>query len=126
MSCVEASELFLSSSKSNFDTYANYTVYLCAETLGVLFGGASKAPHPCTSCPSVTEEDGNSYVHRWKEVFSHAELWYENRPSQMKPIYTVAVATPDYMGKNRPFPTVLYGNGDASRCLPPDSFFVPH
>ncbi|KAJ5287839.1 hypothetical protein N7478_003525 [Penicillium angulare] len=113
MSCVEASGLFLSSAKNNFDTYANYTVYLCAETLGVLFGDVTKAPHPCTSCQSFAEEDGNSYIHRWKEVFSHAELWYENRPSQMKPIFTVAVVTPDYNGKNRPFPTVLYGNGDA-------------
>ncbi|KAJ5928724.1 hypothetical protein N7466_007680 [Penicillium verhagenii] len=112
MSCVEASLLFLSSAKNNFDAYANYTVYLCAETLGVLFGG-SKTAHPCTSCPSSTDEEGNSYIHRWQEVFRHAELWYENRPSQMKPVFTVAVATPGYTGKDRPFPTVLYGNGDA-------------
>ncbi|KAJ5650872.1 uncharacterized protein N7484_004595 [Penicillium longicatenatum] len=113
MSCVEASLLFLSSAKNNFDTYANYTVYLCAETLGVLFGNGSKAPHPCTSCQSVTGEEGYSYVHRWQEVFSHAELWYENRPNQMKPVFTAPVATPDHTGRNRPFPTVLYGNGDA-------------
>lgn len=118
MSCVQASGLFLASAKTNFDTYANYTVYLCAETLGVLFSSGSKTPHPCTSCDSITEDDGNSYVHRWREVFTHAELWYENRPSQMKPIFTVPVAAPDYSGRNRPFPTVLYGNGDASKCLP--------
>ncbi|KAJ5646455.1 hypothetical protein N7490_002827 [Penicillium lividum] len=113
MSCVEASLVFLSSAKTNFDTYANYTVYLCAETLAVLFGTGSKTLHPCTSCQSVTDEEGNSYVRRWQEVFSHADLWYENRPSQMKPIFTVAVAKPGYSGRNRPFPTVLYGNGDA-------------
>lgn len=115
MSCVEASLLFLSSAKNNFDTYANYTVYLCAETIGVLFGSGSKTPHPCTSCQSVTDEEGSSYVHRWQEVFSHAELWHENRPNQMKPVFTVAAATPGHTRGNRPFPTVLYGNGDASK-----------
>lgn len=112
MSCIEASQLFLSSAKTNLDTYANYTVYLCAQTLGVLFGCAAKTPHPCTSCQSVLDEDGNSYVHRWIQLFGHVEQWYENRPSQMKPVFTVS--TPGYSGRDRPFPTVLYGNGDAS------------
>ncbi|KAJ5090894.1 hypothetical protein N7532_009578 [Penicillium argentinense] len=111
MSCSEASHLFLSSNKTNFDTYANYTVYLCAETLSVLFGSSSKTPHPCTSGQSFSDEDGNSYVHRWAELFSHVEQWYEHRPSQMKPIFTVT--TPGHTGRDRPFPTVLYGNGDA-------------
>ncbi|CAI7565513.1 unnamed protein product [Penicillium pancosmium] len=111
MSCSEASRLFLSSNKTNFDTYANYTVYLCAETLSVLFGSSSKAPHPCTSCRSFPEEDGNSYVHRWGELFTHVEQWYENRPSQMKSIFTVS--TPSQASRDKPFPTVLYGNGAA-------------
>lgn len=115
MSCAEASARFLSSAKSNLDTFANHTVYMCAETLGVLFGG-SKASHPCTSCETMAE-DGNSYIRRWEEVFKNSELWYENRPSQMKPIFTVTVATPGYYGKNRPFPTVLYGNTNASGFL---------
>ncbi|KAJ5526157.1 hypothetical protein N7494_012807 [Penicillium frequentans] len=93
MSCVEASLLFLSSAKNNFDTYANHTVYLCAETIGVLFGSGSKTPHPL--------------------YLLHAELWHENRPNQMKPVFTVAAATPGHTRGNRPFPTVLYGNGDA-------------
>jgi hypothetical protein len=111
MNCDEASQLFLSSAKANLDTYANYTVYLCAQTLGVLFGCASKTPHPCTSCQSLSEDE-NSYVHRWRQLFGHMEQWYENRPSQMKPIFTVT--TPGHSGPDRPFPTVLYGNGDAS------------
>ncbi|KAJ5301063.1 uncharacterized protein N7443_006065 [Penicillium atrosanguineum] len=109
MSCIEASNLFLLSAKNNLDTYANYTVYLCAQTLSVLFG--SKTSHPCTSCQSIPEGDGISYVHRWRELFGHVEQWYEYRPSQMKPIFTVA--TPGYAGRGQPFPTVLYGNGDA-------------
>lgn len=112
MSCSEASRLFLSSNKTNFNTYANYTVYLCAETLGVLFGSSSKAPHPCTSCQPFPEDDGNSYVHRWGELFTNVEQWYENRPSQMKSIFTVS--TPSQASRDKPFPTVLYGNGDAS------------
>lgn len=115
MSCIKASQLFLSSAEMNFDTYANYTVYLCAQTLGVLFGCASKTPHPCASCQSVADEDGHSYVHRWSQLFGHVEQWYENRPSQMKPIFTVT--TPGHAGRDRPFPTVLYGNGDASMCF---------
>jgi hypothetical protein len=111
MSCIEASHLFLSSAKDNLDTYANYTVYLCAQTLSVLFG--PRTPHPCTSCESVPEGDGNSYVHRWQELFCQVEQWYENRPSQMKPIFTVTA--PDYAGREQPFPIVLYGNGDASK-----------
>ena len=94
MSCNEASERFLSSAENNLDTYSNHTVYMCAETLGVLFG-TSEVLHPCTSCPSVMK-DVNSYVHRWQEVFKNSELWYANRPSQMKPVFTVAVATPGY------------------------------
>ncbi|KAK5788895.1 hypothetical protein VI817_009853 [Penicillium citrinum] len=111
MSCSEASHLFLSSNKTNFDTYANYTVYLVAETLGVLFGSSSRTTHPCTSCHSLPEEDSNSYVRRWGELFTQVEQWYEHRPSQMKSIFTAS--TPSQSARNKPFPTVLYGNGDA-------------
>lgn len=64
----------------------------------------------------MADEDGNSYVHQWREVFAHAERWYEKRPSQMKPIFTIA--TTSHSGRNQSFPTVLYGNGDASKCRP--------
>lgn len=114
MSCIEASQMFLSFAETNFDTFTNYTVYLCAQTLGVLFG--TKSPHPCTSCQPLADDDGNSYVRRWREVFSHAEQWYENRPSQMKSIFTIS--TTSHSGRNQPFPTVLYGNGDASMIYP--------
>ncbi|KAJ5675995.1 hypothetical protein N7462_008892 [Penicillium macrosclerotiorum] len=110
MSCSEASQMFFSSARENLDAYANYTVYLCAQTLGVLFG-SSKTPHPCSSCQSIPEEDGISYVHRWRELFGQVEQWYENRPSQMKSVFTVTQS--DYAGRDQPFPTVLYGNGDA-------------
>lgn len=112
MGCDEASQLFLSSATNNFDTYANYTVYLCAQTLGVLFGCSPNNAHPGTPRQSIPEEDVNSYIHRWRKLFGQVEQWFENRPSQMKSIFTVA--QPGYSGIDQPFPMVLYGNGAAS------------
>lgn len=112
MSGNEASQLFLSYARSGFDTYANYTVYLCAQTLGVLFGCPSNTAHPCSPIQSISEDDINSYVYRWRELFVRVEQWFESRPSQMKSIFTVS--QPGYSGIDRPFPMVLYGNGAAS------------
>lgn len=112
MSCNQASQLFLSSSSGDFDTYANYTVYLCAQTLGVLFGPSSNTVHLCTPLQSIPEEDVHPYIHRWRELFEQVEKWYESRPSQMKSIFTVA--QPGCSGMDQPFPMVLYGNGAAS------------
>lgn len=113
MGCDEAARLFLSSARINFDTYANYTVYLCAQMLGVLFGRSSNTAHPCSPTHSIPEVDINSYINRWRELFGQVEQWHENRPSQMKSIFTVA--QPGYSGIDQPFPMVLYGNGAASR-----------
>ncbi|XHG01026.1 hypothetical protein AWENTII_004432 [Aspergillus wentii] len=111
MGASEASQLFLAS-KENFDTYANYTVYLCAQTLGVLFGCASKITRPCVSCQYLGgEEEGDSYVHCWKGLFDRVEQWYENRPCQMKSIFSVP--TTGWKGREMPFPTVIYPNGAA-------------
>lgn len=114
MNSTEVSQIFLSSARSNSDIYANYTVYLAARTLGVLFGCASKIAQPCTSCQSVANEEGDSYVDRWKELFNCVEQWYENRPSQMKSIFSVSNSDCERV---RPFPTVLYGHGSASKLL---------
>jgi hypothetical protein len=112
MSGNEASQLFISSARSGFDTYANYTVYLCAQTLGVLFVCSSNTGHPWSPVQSIPEEDANSYVYRWRDLFGQVEQWFESRPSQMKSIFTVA--QPGYSGIDQPFPMVLYGNGAAS------------
>ncbi|CAG7990686.1 unnamed protein product [Penicillium salamii] len=111
MSYNEAAQTFISSAKTNLDTYANYTVYLVARTLNVLFGCASKMSHPCTSCQSVPSDDGDSYVNRWAESFDRVEAWYENRPAQMKSIFSVAASERE--GMDRAFPIALYGNGAA-------------
>lgn len=116
MSYTEAAQTFISSAKTNLDTYANYTVYLVARTLNVLFGCASKMSHPCTSCRSVPSDDGDSYVHRWADSFDRVEAWYENRPAQMKSIFSVAASGRE--GMDRAFPIALYGNGAASKLSP--------
>lgn len=113
MSPAEASQHFLASNISAFDTYANYTVYLCAQTLGVLFNPSSQLPPSCVTCRYLgSPDDRDTYVHRWKRLFDSVEEWYDNRPNQMKSIFVIpATAGP---GQERPFPTVLYGNGAAS------------
>ncbi|PWY87140.1 MFS sugar transporter [Aspergillus sclerotioniger CBS 115572] len=70
MSPTEASQLFLASNVYTFDTYANYTVFLCAQTLGVLFG--SQIPASCVSCHYLSSPgDGNSTIQRWQRLFDN-------------------------------------------------------
>ncbi|CAG8889573.1 unnamed protein product [Penicillium egyptiacum] len=111
MSYNEAAQTFISSAKTNFDTYANYTVYLVARTVNVLFGCASRTSHPCTSCQSVPNDDGDSYLDRWADSFERVEEWYDNRPAQMKSIFSVAASEREEL--DRVFPIALYGNGAA-------------
>ncbi|KAL4886907.1 hypothetical protein BJY04DRAFT_204555 [Aspergillus karnatakaensis] len=96
-----AAALFLASEN---DTYANYTVYLCAQTLSVLFRRS-----PTSVYPGSPGDNSESYVARWSGLFEAVEQWYENRPSQMKSIFSVSAAE----GRERAFPTVLYANGAA-------------
>ncbi|KAJ5922525.1 hypothetical protein N7516_010228 [Penicillium verrucosum] len=67
--------------------------------------------HPCTSCQSVPNDDGDSYVDRWADSFERVEEWYGNRPAQMKSIFSVAASERE--GLDRAFPIALYGNGAA-------------
>jgi hypothetical protein len=109
MSPTEASQLFLASNITAFDTYANYTVYLCAQTLGVLFSPAAQMSSSCVSCRYLgSPDERDTYVHRWKHLFDTVEQWYDSRPNQMKPLFTIPATAAN------PFPTVLYGNGAAS------------
>ncbi|RDH17177.1 MFS sugar transporter [Aspergillus niger ATCC 13496] len=74
MTPTEASQLFLASNMTTFDTYANYTVFLCAQTLGVLFGGSSQLPASCMSCHYLSSPgEGESYVQRWQRLFDDVE-----------------------------------------------------
>ncbi|KAL6234532.1 hypothetical protein BDW75DRAFT_241038 [Aspergillus navahoensis] len=107
MNPADATQLFLA---SDHDTYANYTVYLCAQTLGVLF---RRPPGSSSSYPGSPDDSSDCYVARWSRLFEAVEQWYENRPSQMKSIFSVSTATSADWGRERPFPTVLYANGAA-------------
>ncbi|PYI26684.1 Zn(II)2Cys6 transcription factor [Aspergillus indologenus CBS 114.80] len=107
MTPADAAQLFLASNVYAFDTYANYTVFLCAQTLGVLFGSTRLS----TYYHGILE-DGHSYVDRWQQLLHDVEQWYENRPSQMKPLFSIPTASVG-AGNDKPFPTVLYGNGAA-------------
>ncbi|KAL4739862.1 fungal-specific transcription factor domain-containing protein [Aspergillus similis] len=107
MNPADATQLFLA---SDHDTYANYTVYLCAQTLGVLF---RRPLGSSPSYPGSPDDNSDCYVARWSRLFEAVEQWYENRPSQMKSIFSVSTATSADWGRERPFPTVLYANGAA-------------
>lgn len=113
MTPADATRLFLA---SNHDTYANHTVYLCAQTLGVLFR-RGQGPSSSASYPGSPDDSSESYVSRWSRLFESVEQWYENRPSQMKSIFSVSTTTSADWGAERPFPTVLYANGAASTLL---------
>ncbi|KAL2797797.1 fungal-specific transcription factor domain-containing protein [Aspergillus keveii] len=109
MNPSDATSLFLA---SDHDTYANYTVYLCAQTLGVLFRRTSSSTNT-SIYPGSPDDSSESYVARWSCLFDAVEQWYENRPSQMKSIFSVSTATAADWGRERAFPTVLYANGAA-------------
>ncbi|KAL4983388.1 fungal-specific transcription factor domain-containing protein [Aspergillus falconensis] len=111
MNPADATQLFLA---SDHDTYANYTVYLCAQTLGVLF---RRPPGSSSSYPGSPDDSSDCYVARWSRLFEAVEQWYENRPSQMKSIFSVSTATSADWGRERPFPTVLYANGAANSAV---------
>lgn len=121
MTPADATRLFLA---STHDTYANHSVYLCAQTLGVLFrrGGPGLSSSSASySYPGSPDDSSESYVGRWSRLFEAVEQWYENRPSQMKSIFSVSTATAADWGRERPFPTVLYANGAASKFF----YFLP-
>ncbi|KAL4922364.1 hypothetical protein BDW62DRAFT_197044 [Aspergillus aurantiobrunneus] len=109
MDPADATRLFLA---SNPDTYANHTVYLSAQTLGVLFRRTTSSAYP-----GSPDDSSDTYVARWSRLFEAVEQWYEKRPSQMKSIFSVSTATSADWGGDRPFPTVLYANGAASMLL---------
>ncbi|KAL2825885.1 fungal-specific transcription factor domain-containing protein [Aspergillus pseudoustus] len=108
MNPSDAAALFLA---SDHDTYANYTVYLCAQTLGVLFRRTTS--NTASAYPGSPDDRSESYVAHWSCLFDAVEQWYVNRPSQMKSIFSVSTATSADWGTERPFPTVLYANGAA-------------
>ncbi|TPR04044.1 Shikimate dehydrogenase substrate binding domain family protein [Aspergillus niger] len=96
MTPTEASQLFLASNMTTFDTYANYTVFLCAQTLGVLFGGSSQLPASCMSCHYLSSPgEGESYVQRWQRLFDDVEQCFRKSALSCLRVASAAAKTKD-------------------------------
>ncbi|KAF2492524.1 hypothetical protein BU16DRAFT_465941 [Lophium mytilinum] len=80
-------------SSPGFDTYANFAVFLMAEALDLFANPVSES----------------IYESRWLQLFNYIEDWYSERPEEMKAIVCIPADT----NENRPFPTLLFGNGPA-------------
>lgn len=100
---LEDLRLFLNPSNS-FDTYANFSVYLCASCVAYLDCIHNKLPG---------HEVGQA-VSRWLDLVHLLENWYDRRPEEMKPILTIPASQ---SSEDSPFPTVLYGNASAGNVL---------
>ncbi len=97
-----ASDIRLFRNPSNdFDTYANYAVFLCTNCVACL-EGKGRARHA----------DRTAWVSRWTELLGLLDDWYDERPEEMKTILTIPALENE--GQS-PFPTVLYGNGPAGK-----------
>jgi hypothetical protein len=85
---------------NGFDTYANYAVFLCANCVAYLKRFKERAREVALI----------SWISQWTELLDLLDVWYNERPEEMKPILTIA---PSDEKDASPFPTVLYGNGPA-------------
>lgn len=86
----------------DFDSYANYAVFLCASVLMVI----TKKHAPL----GREQNRGNSYLAEWKAMFDLLEDWYARRPEKMQPLLAYPAGIDD---PKRPFPIVVYGNASA-------------
>ncbi|KAI4722613.1 hypothetical protein E4T48_01061 [Aureobasidium sp. EXF-10727] len=81
----------------NFDSYANYSLFLCASVLNVVSRRGSAT------------ERGSTYSAKWKALFDLLVDWNTNRPAEMRPIKSRADETED----EGHFPVVIYTNATA-------------
>ena len=73
-----------------FDQYANFSTFLCASALQV-----------------ISASNDISYAQRWDEITAVLERWYENRPVEMRPVFTSFDKTKDT------FPITVFSNPPA-------------
>ncbi|KAH0207029.1 hypothetical protein KCU99_g848, partial [Aureobasidium melanogenum] len=81
----------------NFDSYANYSLFLCASVLDVVSRRGS------------TTERGSTYSAKWKALFDLLVDWNTNRPAEMRPLSSRACENDD----EGAFPIVIYTNAAA-------------
>ncbi|KAK6002984.1 hypothetical protein QM012_000829 [Aureobasidium pullulans] len=80
----------------NFDSYANYSLFLCASVLDVVSRRGS------------VNERGSTYSAKWKALFDLLVDWNTNRPAEMRPMTSRAHECDDGA-----FPVVIYTNAAA-------------
>ncbi|KAJ3464566.1 hypothetical protein MRS44_009352 [Fusarium solani] len=87
-------ELFRSA--TDFEQWANYSVYLIAQVLDLL------APLPSHTLQAPARND-SEFRARWLQLWEYLHDWYQQRPAPLHPIMTIP------SGKS-PFPTILFSN----------------
>lgn len=80
----------LEKDKTAFDQYANFATFLCASALQV-----------------ISASSDASYPQRWDGISDVLERWYENRPAEMRPVFT------SFDKKNDTFPITVFSNPPA-------------
>ncbi|KAF2091334.1 hypothetical protein K490DRAFT_31285 [Saccharata proteae CBS 121410] len=100
-----AVDLFKSTSAQDFDSYANYAVFLCASVVNVI-----------NSRGDVFSFSNSSHARaefsaRWRALFDLVEDWFASRPLEMLPLLSYPASSSDY---KHPFPKILYGNPPAA------------
>lgn len=93
----EIQQLFLKNSQ--YDMYANYAVYLCAQVLELISSGAAN-----------DKASGPAYRDEWTKIFELVEDWHSNRLLEMKSVLNLPPPPEDY---SRPFPILLFSNAPA-------------
>ncbi|KEQ86832.1 hypothetical protein M438DRAFT_268432 [Aureobasidium pullulans EXF-150] len=81
----------------NFDSYANYSLFLCASVLNVV------------SSRGTSTEGDSSYSAKWRALFDLLIDWHANRPREMQPLIPGTSEKDD----EGPFPVVIYTNAAA-------------
>ncbi|KAI8666035.1 Zn(2)-C6 fungal-type domain-containing protein [Fusarium keratoplasticum] len=81
---------------TDFEQWANYSVYLIAQVLDLL------APLPSHTLQAPARND-SEFRARWLQLWEYLHDWYQQRPAPLHPIMTIP------SGKS-PFPTILFSN----------------
>ncbi|TLD24932.1 hypothetical protein PspLS_05928 [Pyricularia sp. CBS 133598] len=104
-----SSAISLFQAHTSCDVYANQIVFLTAHVVELLHGSVSPAetigPHgrSGTGGHLPVDSSGPNAAERWEELARAVENWYERRPQEMEPVFTVGTG-------DTTFPTLLFSN----------------
>jgi hypothetical protein len=91
---------------SGCDSYANYSVFLCASVVNVI---SNRSDSPVSEY-EVESASTSTFSARWKALFDLLEDWYKRRPRDMQPLISLSSVVGEHQ---HPFPSVLYSNSPA-------------